>query len=135
MQHNRSFPYLVTVSSIINVCNYEKCKLDEPFLLLKTSKTPSLLIGKNCLCKNTEMMGDEPFDGNNNLVGSEDNEYVLFSGFKIIKFNIHDKIVYFISLMGDKMVQNKITVGDKHSYFISNHYIFLKKVKLKCVLY
>ena len=37
------------------------------------------------------------FDGNTVLLGSDDNEYIFFSGFEIIKFSTEDEIIDLIS--------------------------------------
>ena len=74
--------YLVTIENeqlIFSVYKDKKCKVDEPFLALKSSKTSSLFIGKSCSCKITEMMGDDDFEGNTISTGSRDSEYVLIS--------------------------------------------------------
>ena len=67
---------------------------------------------KSCLCKFTEMLGDDDFEGNTMLVASEDirynhslsmkgdNEYVFISGFEIIKFSTEEIIIDFKSIMG-----------------------------------
>ena len=59
--------------------------------MLKTSENSLINIRERCLCKNTEMIGDDIFEGNTFLIGNEDNEYELFSGFGIIKFNTKRK--------------------------------------------
>ena len=48
MQHNNRSHYLVTIDneqSIVMVFNYEKCKIEDAFLVLKPSKKLSVFIG------------------------------------------------------------------------------------------
>ena len=57
IQHNYQSQYLVTVDdeqSSVNVYEYEKCKFEEAFLVIKPSKILSIFIGKSCFCPMTE---------------------------------------------------------------------------------
>ena len=78
MEHNYHSRYLVPTDneqSRINVYNYEECKLEEDFLVIKHSKIMSIFIGKNRICRMSEMSGawdSSDFDGNTNLLGSVD---------------------------------------------------------------
>ena len=79
----------------------------------------SIFIGTSCLCRMTEKSGarhSSDFDGNTILVGSDDigyNEYVFVSGFEIIKLTTEDKLIDFISVMGNKMIPTAIALGEK----------------------
>ena len=46
------------------------------------------------------------FAGYNNIVGSDDNEKKLTSGFKNIKFKTEETFIDSISLMGNKMISS-----------------------------
>ena len=49
--------------------------------------------------------GDEiDFDGNTLLLECEDNGYVFISGLEIFQFKTDDKIIDYISLVGNNMV-------------------------------
>ena len=61
------------------------------------------------------------FDGNTLLVECKNNEYVYISGLEINKFNIDDKIIDYISLMGNIMIPHAIMIGEKHTYFLYHH--------------
>ena len=57
------------------------------------------------------------FDGNTLLLECEDNEYVYFSGLEIFNFKTDDKIIDYISLMGNNMIPYTFAVGEKYTYF------------------
>ena len=90
MQHNCRFRYQVTIDneqSIVNVYKYEKCKLEETFLVLKLSENLSKFIGTTHKFIMTKMSGacnSSDFDGNTILLGSDDidyDKYVFVSAF------------------------------------------------------
>ena len=60
------------------------------------------------------------FDANTILPGSDDGEYVFISGFHFIKLSTEDKIIDFISLMGNNMIPTAIAIGINYGYFISD---------------
>ena len=70
------------------------------------------------------------FDGNTLLVECENNEYVYISGLEITKFKIDDKIVDYISLMGNNMIPHAIMIGEKHTYLLYHHYKFIENDKI-----
>ena len=70
------------------------------------------------------------FETDTVLVECGDNEYVNFSGCEISKFKTDDKIVDYISLMGNDMCPYAIMFGTEHTYFISNHYNFFENGKI-----
>ena len=77
MQHFYQSRYQVTIGneqSPAAVYFYEKCEIEEAFVVMRASKVTSLFIGKLCLCKITEVMGDDDFESNTVLLESEDNE-------------------------------------------------------------
>ena len=126
MQHNYQSRYLVRIDnekSKVNIYKYEKSKVEKTFLVLKPSTILSIFIGTSCLCRMTEKSGtcqNSDFDGNTILVGSDDigyYEYVFVSGFEIIKFTTQDKIIHFISLMGNNMIPTAIALGEKKQIF------------------
>ena len=66
------------------------------------------------------------------LVKGDDNEYMqakpticyannFFSGLESIKFNTEDKTIDLISLMGNNMNPTAVAVGEKYTYFLSDH--------------
>ena len=71
------------------------------------------------------------FDGNTLLLECEDNEYVYISGLEIIKFKTDDKIIDYISLMGNNMCPYAIIFGEKYTYFIAHHYKFIENNKIE----
>ena len=76
--------------------------------------------------------GDEiDFDGNTFLLECENNEYVYFSGCEILKFKTDDKIIDYISLMGNNMCLYTIAIGEKFTYFISNPYKLFENHKVE----
>ena len=50
------------------------------------------------------------FDGNTLLIECEDNEYLYVSGIEITKNKIDDKIIDYISLMGNNMIPHAIMI-------------------------
>ena len=71
------------------------------------------------------------FDGNTILLEVEDKKYSYFSGLEISEFNINDKIVDYISLMGNNMTPYAIMIGEKYRYFILHRYKFIKNKKIE----
>ena len=66
----------------------------------------------------TEFSGVEDkgeFDGTTLLPECEDNEYVYISGLEIFKFKADDKIIDYISLMGNNMIPYANIVGEKYT--------------------
>ena len=58
------------------------------------------------------------FDGNTLLLECENNEYVYISGLEITKFNTNDKIIDYISLMGNNMIPYATMIGERYTYFL-----------------
>ena len=71
------------------------------------------------------------FDGNTLLVECENNEYVYISGLEITKFKIDDKIIDYISLMGNNMIPHAIVIGERYTYFSYHHYKFIENDKIE----
>ena len=70
------------------------------------------------------------FDGNTLLLECEDNEYVYTSGLEITKFNTNDKIIDYISLMGNNMTPY-VMVGERNTYFLYYRYKFIESDKIE----
>ena len=82
----------------------------------------------------TEMSGacdSSDFHGDTILVGSDDNEFIFISGFEFINFSTEDKIIDFISLIGYNLIPTAMAVGEKYTYFISDHYKFIENNKIE----
>ena len=91
----------------------KKNEFDEPFLSFKPKQ---IFIGSSKCCDMTEFSQAEDkdsFDGNNLLLKCEDNEYVYISGLEISKFKTNDKIIDYISLMGNNLIPYVIVLGEK----------------------
>ena len=124
MPYNFENRYLVViVDSIVYVYKKIICKFDPPLFKFEAK---NVFIGKSKVCPMTEFSGSannsSEFDGNTLLVECENNEYVYISGLEIIKFKIDDKIIDYISLMGNNMIPYAIMIGEKHTYFLYHHY-------------
>ena len=132
IQHNYGSRLLVVIdNNVVYVYKYEKCKFDKPFLSFQAK---NIFIGKSMICAMTEFSGalDNPdFDGNTLLLECENNEYVYISGCEILKFKTGDKIVDYISLLGNNMIPYTFVVGEKYTYFISEHYKFIGNDKIE----
>ena len=117
IQNNYWSRYLVVKDGVVYLYKHEKLKFDQPFLRFQTRY---IFIGKSKLCEMTKFSGannSSDFDGNTILLESEDNEYVYTSGCEINKFKTADKIIDYISLMGNNMCPFTITVGEKKQIF------------------
>ena len=126
IQYKYQSNYLVIIDGNVNVYKYEKCKFDQPILSFEPKH---IFFGKSKVCAMTEMSGagDEiDFGGNTLLLESEDNEYVYISGLETSKFKTDDKIIDYISLIGNNMIPYTFAVGEKYTYFLSSHYKFIE---------
>ena len=135
IQHNYQSKYLVIIDSVVKVYKYEKCKFDQPFL---SYQPKHIFIGKSKNCLISEFSQSEDivnFDGITLLLECENNEYIYISGLEILKFTIEDKIIDYVSLMGNNLIAYPIAIGEKFtiSYRIVGN--FLKMIKLKKVFY
>ena len=113
MQYNYRNKFLVVINGDVYVYKYEKCKFDQPFLSFQPKH---IFIGKSKICPMTNFSGSNGssgFDGNTLLLEFENNEYVYVSGLEIIKFKTKDKIIDYISLMGNNMVPYAYAIGEK----------------------
>ena len=71
------------------------------------------------------------FDGNIFLLEFENTEYVYFSGLEIFQFKTDDKIIDYISLMGNNMIPYASILGKKYTYFFYNRYKFIENDKIE----
>ena len=75
----------------------------------------NIVIGKSKVCPMTQFSGandSSSFDGNTLLLECENNEYVYVSGLETFKFKTDDKIIDYISLMGNNIVPYAIIIGE-----------------------
>ena len=111
--------------------NYEKCKFDQPFLSFQPKQ---IFIGESKVCEKTEVSGandSSDFDGKTTLLECGDNEYVSISGLEISKFKTEDKIIDYISLVGNIMCPYAVMLGEKYTYFIAHHYNFIENNEIE----
>ena len=132
MRYNYESKYLVIIDGSVYVYEYEKCKFDQPFLSFQPKH---IFIGKSKVCTMTEFSGaannSSGSDANTLLLECEDNEYLYISGLEITKFKIDDKIIDYISLMGNNMIPYAIMVGEKYTYFLYHRYKFIENDKIE----
>ena len=131
MQYNYRSKYLVIINGDVYVYKYEKCKFDQPFLSFKPKHC---FIGKSKVCEMTqfsEANDSSDFDGNTLLIEVEDNKYVYISGLEITKFKTDDKIIEYISLMGNNMIPYTIMIGERYTYFLYHRYKFIANDKIE----
>ena len=135
MQKNYRNRYLVVIDGGVYVYKYENCKFDQRFLSFQPKH---ISIGISKVCAKREFSGaadnSSDFYGNTLLLHCENDEYVYISGLEIFKFKTHDKIIDYISLMGNNMVPYAIIFGEKYTYLLCNRYKFIE-IKLKKELY
>ena len=55
----------------------------------------------------------------------------LFPDLKLSKFSREDKIKDFISLMGNNMILTAIAIGEKYTYFISDHFNVIENERIE----
>ena len=131
MQYNYRSKYLVITDGDVYVYKNEKCKFDQPFLSFKPK---NIFIGKSKVCEMTqfsEANDSSDFDGNTLLIEIDDNEYVYISGLEITKFTTDDKIIEYISLMGNNKIAYPIAIGEKFTYFLYNRWKFFENGKIE----
>ena len=132
MRYTFENKYLVViVDSIVYVYTNKICKFDPP---LFTFQAKNVFIGKSKFCPMTESScaanNSFEFDGNTLLVECENNEYVYISGLEITKFKIDDKILDYISPMGNNMIPHAIMIGERYTYFLYHHYKIIENDKI-----
>ena len=71
------------------------------------------------------------FDRNTLLLECENNENVYISGLEVFKFKTDDKIIEYISLMGNSMVPYAFIIGEKKTYFLYHRYKFIENDKIE----
>ena len=121
IQYNCRSRYLVVIYGDVYIYKYEKCKFDQPFLSFRAKYFFNC---RSKVCEMTNISGAcdiSDFDGNTFLLECDDSENVSICGLKIFKFKTHDKIVDYMSLMGNIMCPYTFAVGEKNAYFISTH--------------
>ena len=74
---------------------------------------------------------DSDFEGNTLLLEVEDRKYVYFSGLEITELETSDKVIDYISLMGNNMVPFTIKLAEKFSYFLYDRYKFIQNNKIE----
>ena len=133
MQYNYRSTYLVVIieNIYVSVDKYENNKFDQPLLYFQPK---NIFTGKSRICEMTDFsvaLNNPEFDVNTILLECEDNEYDYISGLEIFKFKTDDKIIDYISLIGNNMVLYAIIIGEKYTNFIYNRYNFIENVKIE----
>ena len=133
MPYNYENKFLVVIlDSIVYVYKNKICKFDPP---LFSFQAKNVFIGKSKVRSMTEFSAaadnSSRFDGNTLLLECENNEYVYISGLEIVKSKTDDKIVDYISLMGNNMVPYAIMVGERNTYFLYHRYKFIENDKIE----
>ena len=123
--------YLDVVDSDVNVYKYDGCKFDKPFLSFQAK---NIFIGKSKVFPMTEFSeaeDKEEYNYNTLLLECEHNEYVNISGLEVLKFKTGDKIIDYISLIGNNMIPYTFAVGEKFTYFLSSHCKFIENDRIE----
>ena len=132
MYYNYENKYLVVIiDSIVCVYKNKICKFNPP---LFTFQAKNVFIGKSKVCPMTEFSSardKNEIDGNSLLLECEDKEYVYISGLEITKFKTDDKIIDYISLMGNNMTPYAIMIGERYTYFLYYRYKFIENDKIE----
>ena len=79
----------------------------------------------------SEAEDNEDFDGNTFSLECENNEYVFISGLENYKIQTDDKIIHYISLVGNNMIPYTFAVGENYKYFLSSHYKFIQMERIE----
>ena len=132
MQHNYRSKHLVVVDGDAYVYKYEKYNFDKPFLSFKPKH---IFIGKSKVCDMTAFSGaadnDSDFEGNTILLEVEHRKYVYISSLEVIEFRTDDKILDYISLMGNNLIPYASMLGEKNTYFLFHRYKFIENDKIQ----
>ena len=132
MQYIYRNRYLVVIVGDVYVYKYEKGKFNQPFLSYHAKKT---FIGESSVCEITELSGaadyNSDFDGNSILPECQDNENVYISGLESSNFNTNDKLIDYISLMGNNMSPYTFAIGENYPYFVSTRYKYFENDKIE----
>ena len=75
-------------------------------------------------------LNNSNFDRNTILLECEDSKYVYVSELEIFEFRTDDKILDYLSLMGNNMIPYTFAVGEKYTYFKSTHYRFFENERI-----
>ena len=133
MQYNYRSRYLVLINenASVSVHKHEKYKFDQPFL---SSQAKNKFICKSKTCSMTEFSGalkNPNFDGKTFSLECEKSKYVFISGLEIFEFITSNKIIDYISLMGNNMTPYVFALGSKYTYLISTRYKFIENDKIQ----
>ena len=133
MHYNYQDKYLVVIiDSIVYVYKNKICKFEPPLFIIQAK---NIFIGESKICPMTEFSdtvnNSSESDGNTLLLECENNEYVYISGLEITKFKIDDKVIDYISLMGNNMIPHAIMVGERYTYFLYHRYEFIENDKIE----
>ena len=104
---------MINGNTYVSVYKNEKYKFDQQFLSFQAK---SIFIGKSKICSMTEFSGalnNSHFDANTFLLECEDSKYVFISRLEIFEFRTDDKLLDYISLMGNDMIPYTFAVGEK----------------------
>ena len=71
------------------------------------------------------------FDGKTLFLKCENNEYTYISGLEIFQFKTDDKIIGYISLMGNNPIPYAIIPREKYTYYLYNLYKFTENDKIE----
>ena len=119
-------------SKFVSIYKYDKYIFAEPF---RSFQPKYIFIGKSKVCPMTEFSGaadnSSNFEGNTLLLEFENNEYIYIKGLEIIKIKTDDKILDYISLMGNNKTPYAFATGQKYTYFIYNRYNFFENDKIE----
>ena len=132
MHYNYRNKFLVVIiDTTVYVYEYKICKFDPP---LFSFQAKNVFIGKSKICSMTEFSGARDkyvSDGNTLLLECENNEYVYISGSEITKFKIDDKVIDYISLMGNNMIPYATMIGERFTYFLYYRYKLIENDKIE----
>ena len=131
LQDNYRNKFLVVIDDNVYVYKHRKCNFDPPF---PSFQAKFIFVGKSRVCEMTEFSEAEDkveFDGNTLLLQCENNEYVYISGLEFFKFKTDDKIIDYISLMGNNMTPYTFAVGEKFTSSLSSNYKFIENDKIE----
>ena len=122
---------MINENTYVSVYKNEKYKFDQPFLSFQAK---NIFNSKSKVCQMTQFSGalnNLIFDGSTFLLDCEDSKSVHISGLEVFEFRTDDKILDYISLMGNNMIPYTFAIGEKHTNLISTHYKFLENDKIE----
>ena len=84
----------------------------------------NIFIGKSCLNEMDEFFYNSDLDGNTILLELEEKKYMFIGNMGVYTFETEDKIVKFISNVGNNQVPYAYAYGERNIYYLSDQFVY-----------